>query len=283
MRIYGIDFTSAPLPPRSRSKPGKCLTCAVADLDECGCTLTINKIYKWVSFRGFVKLLTCEQSWVAAIDFPFGLPKEFLDALSWGNTWAEYVAQVEKAGKECFEKQVRTFGMRLMRRVDELAHSRSPLQLDYIPVCKMFFQGAQRLLRSSVDIVPVRRTDSCAKILEAYPALVGEKCGHRNGYKQDNPRKQNCEQRTARENIVNYLHSDKCLHDYGFRVSNSSLENKMLSDPTGDTLDAVLCAVQSAWGYIHRNENYGLAHDANVLEGWIADPSLLIDRGLGVI
>jgi predicted RNase H-like nuclease len=45
-------------------------------------------------------------------------------------------------------------------------------------------------------------------------------------------------------------------------------------DPTGDHLDALLCAIQAAWAWTMRDHAYGAPRDADAIEGWIADPSL---------
>ena len=46
----------------------------------------------------------------------------------------------------------------------------------------------------------------------------------------------------------------------------------LADDPTGDRLDAFLCAVQAAWAWTHRASGYGAPPDLDPLEGWIADP-----------
>ena len=49
----------------------------------------------------------------------------------------------------------------------------------------------------------------------------------------------------------------------------------MVQDPTGDQLDAVLCAIQAAWAYSQAAQNYGIPPDCDPVEGWIVDPNLL--------
>ena len=45
----------------------------------------------------------------------------------------------------------------------------------------------------------------------------------------------------------------------------------LVSDPTGDSLDALLCAVQGAWAWRDRARLFGHRR-IDPLEGWIADP-----------
>ena len=54
-----------------------------------------------------------------------------------------------------------------------------------------------------------------------------------------------------------------------------SLEARLLDDPTGDRLDALLCAIQAAWAWGQRKSDFGTPNDLDTLEGWIADPSLV--------
>jgi hypothetical protein len=45
-------------------------------------------------------------------------------------------------------------------------------------------------------------------------------------------------------------------------------------DPSGDRLDALFCAIQTAWAWTMRSERYGAPEHLDPLEGWIANPSL---------
>jgi len=49
----------------------------------------------------------------------------------------------------------------------------------------------------------------------------------------------------------------------------------LLEDPSADTLDSLLCAVQAAWSYCRRNNGWGVPEDCDRDEGWIVDPHLL--------
>ncbi len=52
----------------------------------------------------------------------------------------------------------------------------------------------------------------------------------------------------------------------------SFLEQTLINDPTGDTLDALLACVQAAWA--SRQDSFGIPVEVDALEGWIVDPSL---------
>jgi hypothetical protein len=84
-------------------------------------------------------------------------------------------------------------------------------------------------------------------------------------YKTDDPRKDGEGRRRAREAITAGLEAG-CM---GMSVSFApGLREPCVTDATADTLDAVLCAVQAAWGWRRRGENYGLPADMDPLEGW---------------
>ena len=48
----------------------------------------------------------------------------------------------------------------------------------------------------------------------------------------------------------------------------------LAEDPTGDQLDALICAIQAAWAWTMKAQRYGAPEGADALEGWIADPAL---------
>ena len=182
-------------------------------------------------------------------------------------------------------KEKKPTGQKEFRReTDCKAGAVSPMKLYGVPVGKMFFQGATRLLHSELSIHPVRTVDSENRhVIEAYPALVARKCfSNPSSYKSDDPKK-NAEKvlKESREQIVQTIcainnSNNRFLKTYGVRVE-MSLGDKdtCIYDPSGDFLDSVLCAIQAAWSYSRRDRNYGIPEKANILEGWICDPKTL--------
>ncbi|MFK8114037.1 MAG: DUF429 domain-containing protein [Rubripirellula sp.] len=246
-------------------------------------------------FSGFEDWL-CEDGpeWIAGVDFPLGQPAELISALDWPETWEGYVRAVEQMGKQGFEQTLRDFKAsqpkgkkHLFRWVDKLTASQSPMTLDYTPVGKMFFQGAYRLRNANVSILPVRPLPAARRIVvETYPALVTRKwIGTKQGYKNDDVSKCDQAMETARCDIVSAIRG-RNRNDtyrsfeqiYGFTVEMSEQDAQIcLEDTTGDSLDSVLCAIQAAWAYTKREENYGIPDQVNLLEGWISDPETLQD------
>jgi hypothetical protein len=168
MVVYGIDFTSAP----SRTKP---LTQAVCRLS--GDLLKVDEIRRLPGFEDLEEVLNQPGPWIAALDFPFGMPKKLIENQDWPLCWAGYVGIVAGMTKREFENRLRDYqrkgspgDKRLLRVVDRHAGSRSPMQLDFTPVAKMFYQGAPRLLRSKANVVPfVWKDDNTGIAVEGYP------------------------------------------------------------------------------------------------------------------
>ncbi len=268
MKIYGVDFTSAP-------KPSKPLTLARCLLE--GETLRVLRLEKLVSFAEFEQVLAGPGPWAMGIDCPFGQPRRLIQDLAWPSDWRRYVDLIESMGKEAFEKTLRNYGKRLYRCTDRLSRSRSPMQLDFIPVGKMFFQAAPMLLRSGATIIPCLPGDPHRLVVEAYPKLVVKALNGNAPYKSDTKKKQSLEHIGVRRQVVERIASHET---YGFRVEwTDSLAAQAIDDPSGDILDAVLCAMQTAWAWQQRGNGYGVPQDCDPAEGWIIDPANWWRRG----
>ncbi len=150
------------------------------------------------------------------------------------------------------------------------------MMLFRVPVGKMFYQGAPRLLASGVSVEPCRPTGDCRVAVEAYPAVVARRFLGRASYKNDERRKQTPAQRAARKELVAGLGSEVLRHEYGFTVAMAgSWERDFIDDVSADALDSLLCAVQAAWAHENRDRGYGVPPECDPNEGWIVDPALL--------
>src|SRR5437879_8956473 len=74
MKIFGVDFTSAPC-------RRKAITVAAGRLK--GMTLVIEGIERLETFSAFEALLARPGPWIGGFDFPFGLPAELCRDLGW--------------------------------------------------------------------------------------------------------------------------------------------------------------------------------------------------------
>ena len=267
MDVYGIDFTSRP----SKVKPITCRHCRIE-----GDVLHALEPTALSSFGDFEALLGRDGPWVAGIDFPFGQARRFVDDVHWPPAWTDYVRHVEGLGKAGFEKVLNTYrktqpvGDKEHRRsTDKLTGALSPQKLYFTPVGKMFFQGAPRLLRSGVTIPHLQAGDRGRAVVEAYPGVVARTVTTES-YKSDNKKKQTAKHQAARTKILDALTSGSLSERYGVTVAVD--DAGLVDDPTGDSLDALLCAVQAAWAWRNRSWLFRETASIDPREGWIADP-----------
>jgi hypothetical protein len=276
MRIYGLDFTSAP----SRRKPLVALGCTLSDG-----VLRVEGAEEMRDFAGFETFLGRPGPWVCGMDFPFGQPRSLVSALGWPASWEGYVGEVARLGKDEFEHAIRAdmalrpAGSKYRYRLaDRRSGSSSAMMLFRVPVGKMFYRGAPRLLQAGVRVEPCRREKDERVAVEAYPAVVARRFLGRASYKSDERRKQTEVHRSAREKLVAGLRSETLWEAYGFVVeTDRSLERELVRDPAADALDSLLCAVQAAWAHEMKDHNYGVPPECDPNEGWILDPGLLAD------
>ncbi|HWI44535.1 MAG TPA: DUF429 domain-containing protein [Rubrobacter sp.] len=273
MRIYGLDFTSAP----GRRKPLIVLCCALE-----GDSLRVEDSETLTDFGGFEDFLQRRGPWVCGMDFPFGQPRSLVAALGWPESWEAYVGEVGALPKEAFEDKIRAdmdkrpAGRKWRYRLaDRRSGSSSAMMLFRVPVGKMFYQGAPRLLASGVRVEPCRRNGDERVAVEAYPAVVARRFLGRTAYKRDGV-PDTPERRFARETLLAGLESAVLREVYGFAVEmDARWRDEFVQDPSADALDSLLCAVQAAWAYEKRDEGYGIPTECDLDEGWILDPALL--------
>ncbi|MEM9354691.1 MAG: DUF429 domain-containing protein [Pseudomonadota bacterium] len=270
MKIYGIDFTSAP-------SPAKPLTCAVGELD--GRRLTIENIELWKSFAGFESFLTQPGTWTAAVDFPIGQPRRLVKALDWPERWDEYVRLIGQMSTTEFVELIGKYRAKQppgnkhhLRLTDKLAGSCSPMMLYGVPVGKMFFEGAPRLERAGVSVLPCRPNKSGRTVIEGYPALVVRQLVGKNSYKSEKGKP--TAHQAVRRQIIEHFEAGALKNVYGISVQlGTELAEQIVDDCKGDALDAILCAVQAASFVFNGQIAPPIPPQADPLEGWIVDPS----------
>ena len=275
MRINGVDFTSAP----GRRKPLIVLGCTLS-----GDSLRVEDSETLTDFGGFEDFLQRRGPWVCGMDFPFGQPRSLLSALGWSEKWEGYVGEVGRLPKEEFEERIRAdmakrpAGSKWRYRLaDRRSGSSSAMMLFRVPVGKMFYQGAPRLLASGVRVEPCRRNGDARVAVEAYPAVVARRFLGRTAYKRD-AAPDTPERRSARQKLLAGLESAVLSNIYGLKLEmDARWREEFVGDPSADALDSLLCAVQAAWAYEKRDENYGVPPECDPDEGWILDPALLDD------
>lgn len=268
MQLYGIDFTSRP----SRRKP---ITVAVGRLAAPNC-VRLDELRALTEFVEFETLLVSPGPWLAACDFPFGLPRELVDAFDWPRDWPGLIRHYVSHDRATLRARFKAFcdarpagGKFAHRRVDALARSSPSMKWINPPVAWMLLEGAPRLLASGASLPGHHLADPGRIALEAYPALVARAVIGDASYKSDEPTKWTAERQSRRAAIIDALLTG--THPLGIRLdlADPALRARLVADGSADLLDAVLCLVQAAWAAPKADTHYGWPADVDPLEGWI--------------
>lgn len=264
MLLAGVDFTCSP----SAKKP---VTVALGQRD--GERLQLATIESFASLDRFEAWLATPGPWLGAFDFPFGLPRDFVDANRLGATCAEVIAAVRarcptrvawRAFIDAWGNS-RPAGTRLLhRRTDRASEvaSTSPLQTRYVPVGFMYYEGVARLVRAGVTLPGLHAGDAARVALEGYPRRLAHAAIGQRSYKNaDLP-----DRADARAAIVAALESGTADASPALRLD-AALRRSLVADASGDRLDAVLCLVQAARA--SARADFGLPPAIDPVEGWI--------------
>ena len=264
-RLLGVDFSSAP----SKRKP-----IVVAEGQLAGAVLRLQGLRALPRMEDFEALLAEPGPWLGAFDFPFGLPRAFVQAQDLGDSAAAVVRAVHArcATRMQFRALVDAWGntqpkgQRLIHRACDTAlpgiSSTSPLQTRYVPVGFMYYEGFSRLVKAGVHLPGLHEGDSARTALEGYPGLLAHELIARRSYKNDG----SPERLLARKDIVERLEQGRTR--LGLRVqAGHALREALVDDASGDRLDALLCLVQAAWASVQ--PDLGLPAQVDAVEGWI--------------
>lgn len=267
LRLFGVDFTSA---PRTR-KP---IVVVEGRLDDKTLELmAVERLTAWPMFEAFLQR---SGPWLAAFDLPLGLPHGVREALGWPHDWhqlmqhladmprAEYVAALDRL------REARPMGARYIhRRCDYAAGSSSPMKLVNPPVGLMLFEGATRIARAGLSVLPCAPSADPRIAVEGYPGYVARALGV-GSYKHDARAGQTEARRQARVRLVAAL--DGWLHrQTGRRLRwTDAIARDCVDDATGDTLDAVILIAQAALAAQRVACAESLAPpESDPAEGWI--------------
>ena len=275
MRIYGIDFSSAP----SARKP---ITCALCRVQQD--SLYLDAICTLESLECFHNLLASDGPWVAGMDFPFGLPRDFLAPLNWSLDWEAYVSSAGAMPRAEFRDLARavaaerTVGRRYsLREADRVAGAQSPMNVTRPPTGLMFHAGAPSLLASGATVLPMKAGDPERTVIEVYPKLVAQALIGARPYKDENSLVADNSRTQARRALIDALAGDALAEHYGLSLFGlDPLAEEFVEDQSGDAVDALMCAVQAAWAWTRRDTGFGIPADVDSSEGWIADPATAV-------
>ena len=273
--LWGVDFSSAP----GRRKP-----IVRARGERRGAVVRLLGLDEMPTMAAFETALTEPVPWLGAFDFPFGLPRAFVDAHGLG---VDAVAVLQAVRARCatrkdFQAMVDTWGngrppgQRLVHRATDTAlpglRSSSPLQTRYVPVGFMWFEGFARLVQAGValpglgalgEAAAAEIAGSAARVaLEGYPGLLAHELVGRRSYKNsDAP-----DRLLARKEMVEMLEQGRTR--LGLRLKLTPAQaGALVADASGDRLDAVLCLLQAAWA--QDQPRFGQPPAVDRVEGWI--------------
>ncbi len=241
-------------------------------------------------------------------DFPFGLPRPFVDALAahgpepLRSALSADLTQPSQAPVDTlihglhahvgdragFQRLIdgwgvgwhadRAPGSKLIHRPTDAAlpglHSTSPLQTRYVPVGKMYFEGLSRLVRADLTLPGQRHGRPRHVAIEAWPGLLaaqvfGQVFGQARSYKSDTDATP--ERLIARMALIDALEQGRTPWGLRLKLRPAQREH-LVQDPKGDRVDAVLCLLQAAWAHQQAeagDAHWGLPAHFDPVEGWI--------------
>jgi hypothetical protein len=295
--LLGLDFSCAP----TKRKP---LTLARGR--RSGSVVKLDRVDELPTLTEWEALMAAEaagsQGFLMACDFPFGLPRPFVQALSAHGPGeipamladtsckvAEAVRLIRTLHTHCvdragFQRLVdgwgqtwqisRPKGSKLLHRASDQAmpgiSSTSPLQTRYVPVGKMYFEGFKRLVDVGVRLPGLSAGHPHAIALEAYPGLLAHELLGRRSYKSET--EATPDRLISRMDLVDALEQGRSER-LGLRLKLTPAQRDVIvADPKGDRLDAVLCLMQAAWAhqrFEQGDEHFGLPSSLDPVEGWI--------------
>ncbi len=267
--IHGIDFTSAP-------RPRKPIVIATGRMDQG--RLLITSIDQLPTFEAFEQFLRRDGPWIGAFDFPFGLSRELVVELGWPASgqqpWASLIRHLRSMTRSRMVEHFRGYcdarpaGSKFAHRATDGPAGSSP-SMKWVnpPVALMLHAGAPRLLDAGVTLPGQHDADPARVALEGYPGNLARVFAARRSYKSDS-RADDGPRRAERERILaGIIDGPNPLGVHA--VMERSIVERCRDDPSGDVLDAVLCALQAAWAWQRRAQGFGLPPCIDPIEGWI--------------
>ncbi len=292
--LLGVDFSCA---------PGKAKPITVAWGQRHGSVVKLDRLDHLPTLTDFEHLLSSQhpraaQGWLGGFDFPFGLPRVFVDALvlpvdepteaaicdrliqhlqarcqtrqgfqqlidQWGQSWGEGTRPSKLPHRHCDTAMPDTA-------------STSPLQTRYVPVGKMYFEGLARLVAADIDLPGLRASSTNVGApprlaFEAYPGLLATEVLGKQSYKSDDKASQTVDRLVQRLTLIDALEQGRTRLGVRLKLSPAQRDH-LASDAKGDRLDAVLCLLQAAWAHQRLAEGdarAGIPLDVDPVEGWI--------------
>jgi hypothetical protein len=265
-QLWGVDFSSAP----TARKP-----IVLARGKRVGAVLRLQAVHLLPKLADFETVLTEAGPWLGAFDFPFGLPRAFVQAQNLGDNAQAVITELQRRcpTRMAFRALVDAWGntqpagQRLLHRLTDRTlvggvSSTSPLQTRYVPVGFMYYEGLSRLLAAGAHLPGLFEGDQQRVALEGYPGLLAHELIGKRSYKNDD----SAERLLARKDIVEALEQGRTRLQMRLKLTPAQA-GELIADASGDRLDAVLCLMQAAWAA--GQPGYGMPKQVDAVEGWI--------------
>jgi hypothetical protein len=269
--LLGCDFSSSP----TRRKP---IVIAFGHL--AGARVQLDRLERFETLAAFSEFLDQPAAWVGGFDLPFGLPRELVEHLGWPTEWLRCIDHFSALERPQIRATFKAFcdarpigGKFAHRATDKPAQSSPSMKWVNPPVAYMLHAGVPRLLAAGVHFPGLQPACPLARhvALEAYPGLLARKVLCTRSYKSDDKSKQTPQRLIARKDLITALELGQSQLQVRLKLTHAQRDT-LIEDASGDSLDAVLCLIQAAWGQLKFNDGdalYGLPADLDPLEGWI--------------
>ena len=245
-----------------------------------GQRLQLQALHRFPTLSAFADWLQQPQTWVGGFDLPFGLPRELVEHLGWPTDWLACMQHYASLSRQDIRLTFKAFcearpvGAKFAHRATDGPAGSSP-SMKWVnpPVAFMMHAGVPLLLQAGVTLAGLHApaSDGGRRVaLEAYPGLLARALIGNTSYKSDDKAKQTPERLIARKQLLHALTLGPTPWQVHLKLTHAQ-HDTLVADPSGDSLDAVLCMVQAAWGWqqhLAGHACYGLP-PFDALEGWI--------------
>jgi len=264
--LLGCDFSSSP----TRQKP---IVLALGSLQNG--RVQLSKLERLTSLDAFADWLKQPGEWLGAFDFPLGLPRELVHALSWPSDWDACMRHYASLSRDDIRARFAAFcaarpvGSKFAHRATDVPAGSSP-SMKWVnpPVAFMLHAGVPRLLAAGVHMPGLHAGDLKRVALEGYPGLLAREVLGVRSYKSDERARQTPERLIARKDLLTALEHGQTRLGLRLKLTHAQ-RDALVDDGRGDALDAVLCLMQAAWAWQRGAPHYGLPATVDPLEGWI--------------
>lgn len=277
-QLVGCDFSSSPTTRKS-------IVLAWGRLR--GDLLVLDRLEYLHSLEAFGQWLSQPGVWTGGFDMPFGLPRELVTALGWPLTWEACIRHYATLSRPQIRAAFAGFcnsrpvgGKFAHRGTDKPAGSSPSMKWVNPPVAFMLHAGVPKLLDAGIVLPGLYPQQSIVSpggdgeqrvALEVYPGLLARELLGRRSYKSDDRSKQTSDRLIARKDLITGLEVGQTRLGLRLKLTHAQ-RDAMVDDASGDSVDAVLCLLQAAWGqqqFAKGDKLYGLPADLDPLEGWI--------------